>query len=131
MKNASNKGLAQAVSCAAFAAALAAGGLLSSPAAAHPPDECRTTLANFQSHAKDFEESSEVTRPALENLFAAWEEVEDADSHARRHAVIYRHFVAHFPRLRTHLSTEAESSVKAIHWARRAIFCLTRDRPAR
>ena len=124
---------------------LAAAGLWIAPAAAHPPHECRTALANFARHAaifeegaKAFEESKAVTRPTLERLFAAWDEVGEADSHAHRHATVYRHFVADFPRLREHLTTEAESSERAIHttrqaihWARRAIFCLGRDRPPR
>ena len=103
--------------------------LWAAPAATHPPDECRTTLANFEAHAKTFEESAKVTRPVLARLFAAWDEIEHAESHARRHALIFRHFVAGLPLLRTHLSTEAESSVEAVRWARQAIFCLRRDRP--
>ena len=108
---------------------LAATVLWAAPAATHPPDECRTTLANFDAHAKAFEESAKVTRPVLAGLFAAWDEIEQADSHARRHALIFRHFVAGFPLLSTHLWAETESSDEAIRWARRAIFCLMRDRP--
>ena len=105
-------------------------GLWAAPAAAHPPDECRKTLANFARHAGAFEGGRAVTGPVLPELFAAWDKVEESGNHARWHAVIYRHFVADFPRLRTHLSAEAESSAAAIHWARRAIFCLKRDPPA-
>ena len=101
--------------------------LWAASAAAHSPDECRTTLANFARHAEAFKESMKVTRPILDRLFTAYDEVVEADNHALRHAVIYRHFVANFPLLRSHLSEEAESSSKAMHWAARAIFCLKRD----
>ena len=40
-----------------------------------------------------------VTRPILDRLFTAYDEVVEADNHALRHAVIYRHFVANFPPL--------------------------------
>ena len=109
-------------------AALAAAGMWATPAAAHPPDECRTTLESFSTHAATFAESRKIAGPVFERLFAAWDEVEAAESHARRHATIYRHFVAEFPRLRVHLTAEIESSAEAVAWARKAIFCLNRDR---
>ncbi len=109
-------------------AALAAAGMWAAPAAAHPPEECRTTLESFSAHAATFAESRKIAGPVLERLFAAWDEVEAADSHAQRQATIYRHFVAEFPRLRVHLAAEIESSAGAVAWARKAIFCLTRDR---
>ena len=109
-------------------AALAAAGMWAAPAAAHPPEECRTTLESFSAHAATFAESRKIAGPVLERLFAAWDEVEAADGHARRHATIYRHFVAEFPGLRVHLAAEVESSAEAVAWARTAIFCLTRDR---
>ncbi len=111
-------------------AAVAAVGMWATPTAAHPPEECRTTLESFSAHATTFAESRKIAGPVLERLFAAWDEIEAADSHGRRHATIYRHFVAEFPRLRVHLAAEVESSAEAVAWARKAIFCLARDRTA-
>ncbi|MDE0334051.1 MAG: hypothetical protein OXI64_03765 [Defluviicoccus sp.] len=110
------------------AAVLAAASLAAVPVAAHPPEECRTALAGFARHAEAFEETRTVAGPVLDRLFAAWDEVEAADSHALRHAIVYRHFVTEFPRLRAHLSKDAESSAKAVQSAGKAIFCLARDR---
>ncbi len=99
--------------------------LWAAPAAAHPPGECRTTIANFAKHADAFEEDIKVRLPIMERLIAAWEEAVEAGSHAERHAVIHRHFIARFPELMPHLP-EGPAAAGAIEWARKAIFCLTR-----
>lgn len=103
---------------------IVAAGLWAASAAAHPPRECRTALAGFAGHAEAFEDTRKVTQPALERLFAAWDEVVAADSHAGRHAVINRYFVVDFPRLRSLLSAEVEASANAMEWASKAIRCL-------
>ena len=105
----------------------ASAGLWAASAAAHPPEECRTALAGFARHADAFAETRKVTRPALARLLAAWGKVEAADSHAGRHAAIYR-FAAGFSSLGSHLAAELESSEAAMNWAARAIFCLQRER---
>lgn len=105
----------------------AVAGLWAASAAAHPPGECRTVLAGFARHAEAFAESRKVTRPALARLLAEWDKVETADSHAGRHAAIYR-FAARFPGLGPQLAAELESSEAAMEWAERAIFCLQRER---
>lgn len=102
-----------------------AAGLWAASAAAHPPDECRTTMANFAKHANAYEEAMKSRQAILDRLYAAWDEAVEADSHAERHAVIHRHFIARFPELVPHLP-EGPASARAIEWARKAIFCLAR-----
>ncbi len=108
-------------------AIFAVAGLWAAVAAAHPADECRTTPANCAEHAEVFEENRKFTGPAFEALYAAWDKVEEADGHAGPYAVIFRHFVADFPRLLSHLRAEAETSAALVLWTRRAIFCLRRN----
>lgn len=112
----------------AATAIVSALGLSVASASAHPPAECRTALTNFAEQAGAFQEGNEATRPVLQRLFTAWDEVVEGESHAHRHAVIYRHFVAEFPLLMPRLADQTEAATQALHWARRAIFCLTRDR---
>lgn len=104
--------------------------LCAAPASAHPPHECRTTLARFAEHREALETSAAMTGPILERLSQAWDEAEAAGSHAQRHATIYRHFVVNYPVLRPHLYVLAESAPAAIAAATRAIICLQREEEA-
>ena len=110
-----------------LATALAMGGYAVS-APAHPPQGCRTTLAQFKEHREAFETSAAVAGPILDRLSAAYEEVAATDSHARRHAVLYRHFVTDYPLLQLHLSEMMISTSDAMSASARAIFCLTREK---
>ena len=101
--------------------------LCAAPVGAHAPHECRTVLAQFEKHRKAFEESAAVIGPSLDRLSAAYDEADAADSHARRHAAIYRHFVATFPVLRLHLAEATIATSEAMSAAARAIFCLKRE----
>ena len=102
--------------------------LCAAPAAAHDPRECRTVLAQFEKHRKAFEESAAVIGPSLDRLSAAYDEADAVDSHAERHAAIYRQFVARYPVLRLHLAEATIATSEAVSAAARAIFCLRREK---
>lgn len=107
---------------------IAAAGLCAAPAAARDPHECRTVLARFDEHRMAYEKSMAVAVPVLDRLAAAFDEVEGPNSsHADRHAVLYRHFVARYPLLRLHLSEITISSSDAMAAAATAMFCLKRE----
>lgn len=105
-------------------------GLCAASAAAHDPRECRTELARFEEHRTAFETSADAAGPILERLSEAYDEAVAADGPARRHAVLYRHFVAAYPELRPHLTGTAETGREAVAAAVRAIVCLRREKAA-
>lgn len=104
-----------------------AGSLCAASAAAHDPHECRTAMAQFAEHRKAFEENAAETGPIIERLSEAFDEATATGDPSRRHAVIYRHFVNEFPRMRPHLSTITGSAADAMAAAARAISCLARE----
>lgn len=112
-------------------ALLAAGALslCAASAAAHDPRECRTAMAQFAEHRKAFEKDAKETAPIVKRLSEAFDEATASGTFAERHAVIYRHFVNEFPRMRPHLSTITGSAADAMAAAIKVIVCLAREKP--
>lgn len=103
--------------------------LCAATAAAHDPHECRTAMAQFAEHRKVFEDAAAETGPIVERLSEALDEAAATENPSRRHAVIYRHFVNEFPRMRPHLSTITGTAADAMAAAARVIVCLARKEP--